>query len=265
MKSSKPNLQPNYGNWVPIRLLFMLLAVTLLFAVLLILSFVNTWTWPWTALIVALIAISTGFLCYMCLLFRTFSFSGGRLMGKVHEHLVSRLNWDGHGRLLDVGCGAGALTIRCAKKFPEALCTGIDYWGIKWDYSQQMCQHNAEVENVANRCTFQHGDANHLDFNDETFDAVVSNFVYHEINDGKGREQLLRETLRVLRKGGCFALQDLFGQRTFYGDVHKIIDSLRVDAVAEIHYHNSAKEIPIPSWMQMPGMMSGVGIIYGIK
>lgn len=64
-------------------------------------------------------------------------------MGRVHEYVANHLSWDGRGRLLDVGCGAGALTIRCAKKFPEACCVGIDYWGIKWDYSQRMCQHNA--------------------------------------------------------------------------------------------------------------------------
>ena len=106
-------------------------------------------------------------------------------MGRVHEYVANHLSWDGRGRLLDVGCGAGALTIRCAKKFPEACCVGIDYWGIKWDYSQRMCQHNAEAEEVADRCIFQHGDANHLDYPDGSFDAVVSNFVYHEINDGK--------------------------------------------------------------------------------
>ena len=187
------------------------------------------------------------------------------MMGKVHEYVVSRLPWDGQGRLLDVGCGAGALTIRCAKYFPLPQCTGIDYWGIKWDYSQRMCQHNAEAELVADRCTFQHGDANCLDLEDDTFDAVVSNFVYHEVNDGRSKEEQLRETLRVLKKGGCFALQDLFGQKSVYGDFQDIIDSLKRDAVSEVHYADSSQEIPIPQWMQIPGMLTGVGIIYGKK
>ena len=164
-----------------------------------------------------------------------------------------------------MGCGAGALTIRCAKKFPEACSMGIDYWGIKWDYSQRMCQHNAEAEGVTDRCTFQHGDANDLDFADNSFDAVVSNFVYHEINDGKNREELLRETIRVLKPGGSFALQDLFGQKSTYGDFQGIIERLRANTVSEIHYADSATEIPIPKWLRVSGMMSGVGIIYGKK
>ena len=36
-------------------------------------------------------------------------------------------NWDGKGSLLDIGCGAAALTVRCAKAFPEAEITAIDY------------------------------------------------------------------------------------------------------------------------------------------
>lgn len=258
-------MKPNYGNWVPKRLLYVLLIAVLVFIALLIVALADGWEWPWMVLVATLLVGSAGFLCYMTVLYHVFSFSGGGLMGRVHEYVANRLPWDGQGRLLDVGCGAGALTIRCAKIFPEAYCVGIDYWGIKWDYSQRMCQHNADAEGVTDRCTFQHGDANDLDFADNSFDAVVSNFVYHEINDGKNREELLRETIRVLKPGGSFALQDLFGQKSTYGDFQGIIERLRANTVSEIHYADSATEIPIPKWLRVSGMMSGVGIIYGKK
>ncbi len=258
-------MKPDYGNWVPKRLLYLLLVSVLVFIALLIGALTNDWAFPWIVIVAILLAVSAGLLCYMAILYHVFSFTGGGLMGHVHEYVANHLPWDGRGRLLDVGCGAGALTIRCAKMFPEACCVGIDYWGIKWDYSQRMCQHNAEAEGVAERCTFQHGDANHLDFADGSFDAVVSNFVYHEINDGKSREELLRETLRVLKPGGSFALQDLFGQKTAYGDFQGIIERLQADTVSEIHYADSAREIPIPRWLRVSGMMPGVGIIYGKK
>ncbi len=261
----KDKMKPNFGNWVPKKLLALLFITTLAIAILLCLAVFLDWLMPITFTLAVLLCISLFFSCYMMAFHHAFSFDGGGMMGKVHEFVVSRLPWDGHGRLLDVGCGAGALTIRCARHYPQSHCTGIDYWGIKWDYSQRMCQHNAEAEQVADRCTFQHGDANHLDFEDETFDAVVSNFVYHEVNDGQSKEQLLRETLRVLKKGGCFALQDLFGQKSVYGDFQAIINSLKKDAVSEVHYLDSCQEIPIPQWMQIPGMLTGVGIIYGKK
>jgi len=263
--TTRTNMKPDYGNWVPKRLLYGLLIAVLVLTALLIGGLADGWAWPWMVLVAILLIVSAGFLCYMAVLYRVFSFNGGGLMGRVHEYVANHLPWDGRGRLLDVGCGAGALTIRCAKKFPEAYCVGIDYWGIKWDYSQRMCQHNAEAEEVADRCIFQHGDANHLDFPDGSFDAVVSNFVYHEINDGKSREELLRETLRVLKPGGSFALQDLFGLKSAYGDFQGIIERLQADTVSEIHYADSATEIPIPKWLRVSGMMPGVGIIYGKK
>jgi len=258
-------LRPDYGNWVPKRLLLLLASISLLSVVLHIVSIYMEWGWVLTALFLVLIVVGLVSLVYMGILYRVFSLNGGAFMPKVHGYLVSRLPWDGKGTLLDVGCGSGALTIRCAKQFAESHCVGIDYWGLKWDYSQKMCQRNAEAEGVADRCSFQRGDANNLDFPDETFDAVVSNFVYHEVNDGKSKEELLRESLRVLKKGGVFALQDLFGQKAVYGDFQQTLNRLKADAVTEIHYADSCEEIPIPRWMQMPGMLPGVGLIYGRK
>jgi len=62
-----------------------------------------------------------------------------------------------------------------------------------------------------------------------------------------------------------FALQDLFGQKSAYGDFQGIIERLQTDNISEIHYADSATEIPIPKWLRVSGMMPGVGIIYGKK
>ncbi len=72
---------------------------------------------------------------------------------------------------------------------------------------------------------FRQGDATALDFPDESFDAVTSNYVYHNIS-GKDRQELLLETLRVLKKGGTFALHDIFS-RAKYGDMQAFIRKLR--------------------------------------
>lgn len=138
---------------------------------------------------------------------KQYAFGGGGMMERVHQVILSHLDFDGQGQLLEVGCGSGALSIRAALTWPDAQITGMDYWGAAYGYGQAMCEKNAESEGVGFRCAFRRGDANKLDFPDERFDAVVSNYVYHNIM-GADKQALLLETLRVLKKGGVFALND---------------------------------------------------------
>ena len=76
-----------------------------------------------------------------------------------------------------------------------------------YNYNKALCEKNAASEGVGSRCTFVHGDANKLAFPDERFDAVISNYVYHNIM-GADKQALLLESLRVLKKGGVFVLHD---------------------------------------------------------
>lgn len=162
-------------------------------------------------------------------------------MERVHHTVLSYLDFDGQGQLLDVGCGSGALSIRAALIWPDAQVTGIDYWGAAYGYGQIMCERNAAGEGVAARCQFQHGDANHLNFPDESFDAVVSNYVYHNINRADKRA-LLMETLRVLKKGGVFALNDEMKPR-MYGDVEEFAQELRDMGYQEVRLVDTAEEV----------------------
>lgn len=146
-------------------------------------------------------------------------------MDRVHQTILSYLEYDGKGKLLEVGCGSGALAIRAAKTWPEAKVTGVDYWGSMYNYSKELCEKNARLEGVGSRCVFQRGDANKLEFPDETFDAVVSNYVYHNIT-GSDKHELLLESLRVLKKGGVFALHDSMKPR-MYTDMKDFVQKLK--------------------------------------
>ena len=56
---------------------------------------------------------------------------------------------------------------------------GIDRWGKEYaSFNLPLCERNAEAEGVQN-VSFSRGNAVKLDFPDETFDAVTSNYVYH--------------------------------------------------------------------------------------
>ena len=94
---------------------------------------------------------------------------------------------------------------------------------------------------MGSRCTFQHGDANKLDFPDESFDAVVSNYVYHNIT-GADKQALLLESLRVLKKGGVFALNDEMKPR-MYGDMEAFAQKLRDIGYQEVRLVDTATEV----------------------
>ncbi len=142
---------------------------------------------------------------------------------KIIDSLAEYANLAKGEKGLDVGCGSGSLVIACAKKNPEALFIGIDRWGKEYEYSKQLCENNAKVNNVTN-VIFQKGDATKLDFPSETFDLVMSNLVYHNIP--RNRQDLLLETLRTLKKGGTFVIHDIMN-KLFYGDMTSFVNRLR--------------------------------------
>lgn len=58
----------------------------------------------------------------------------------MHQTILSSLDFDGHGSLLEVGCGSGALAVRAALTWPEAKITGLDYWGAMYNYNKALCE-----------------------------------------------------------------------------------------------------------------------------
>ena len=161
-----------------------------------------------------------------------FSYEGGRQLSRqIVEGVAASITLPEGGVGLDVGCGSGALTIACAKRNPQGRMVGVDRWGVEYaSYSRKLCERNAQAEGVDN-VAFQKGDARHLDFPDETFDAVTSNYVYHNIT-GADKQALLRETLRVLKKGGAFAIHDLM-EPSRYGDMDAFLRRLREEGFQE--------------------------------
>ena len=171
-------------------------------------------------------AAAGGGALWMALLYQAFSYDGKRQMSRqVIEGIADRVTLPEGGVGLDVGCGSGALTIACAKRNPQAHFIGLDRWGREYaSYNKPLCEANAKAEGVSNT-EFRQGDALKLDFPDESFDAVVSNYVYHNI-PSRDRQKILLETLRVLKKGGTFALHDIFSKAK-YGDMQAFVRLLR--------------------------------------
>jgi hypothetical protein len=72
---------------------------------------------------------------------------------------------------------------------------GCDIWSgaYKAVFTKKRCEENAVAEGVSN-VRFVEGNAVRLPFPDESFDAVTSNYVYHNIA-GQNKQALLLETI----------------------------------------------------------------------
>ena len=230
----------DYGNWMPVSMLWLVGGLAALAAVISLLSFAVFHITALGVVFVIAAVILLALLLWCAWIRRQYAFGGGGMMDRTHLVVLSHLDFDGQGQLLEVGCGSGPLSIRAALMWPEAKVTGIDYWGADFGYNQTMCEKNAASEGVAARCRFQHGDANKLDFPDKSFDAVVSNYVYHNIM-GSDKRALLLETLRVLKKGGVFALNDEMKPH-MYGNMEAFAQELRDMGYADVRLIDTAQE-----------------------
>ncbi len=99
------------------------------------------------------------------------------------------------GQILDLGTGPGYLPIEIGKREPDLTICGIDL-GRKMI---RLARNNAAKLKMEQRIRFQSGNAEDLDFYDETFDLVISTGMFHSL---RKPVKVLKESYRVLKKGG---------------------------------------------------------------
>lgn len=245
---------PKYGNWVSTRLVLIPLILGLMFMGLA--AFL-----PIFMIVAVLLIAVSGYFAYA----RFMLGKGGNVQTKIRDLVVSNLEWKGEGKALDIGCGNGALTNLLAKRFPMIQVTGVDSWGTNWGYSQSACERNAEIEGVRNRVVFQKASAVSLPFPDGAFDIIVSNLTFHEVKGTPDKRVLLKEALRVLRKGGKFVLQDLFLFKAVYGDVNDLTRWMEQQGLKSAEFEPTGDSKSIPRLLKLPFMVGTLGIIKGEK
>jgi arsenite methyltransferase len=139
------------------------------------------------------------------------------LRGKfaVWDELLDGLDLRGDERILDLGCGRGAVLLMAARRLTTGRAVGVDLWrrGDQSGNSLEATRRNAIAEGVADRVELHTGDMTALPFEDDGFDVVVSSLAIHNIRGRAGRERAIGEAARVLRPGGRLMIADIRGTR----------------------------------------------------
>ncbi len=236
-------------------MIYVPLAIALLFLA-------SSLMWSFLLILAAFFVLVAAFLWYVRF---KLSPKAGNVQESIWRLVLEHLDWNGEGKAVDIGCGNGALAIKLAQKHGRAQVFGVDYWGKKWDYSKKVCERNAAIEGVSDRVTFQKGSAASLPFPDEYFDAAVSNFVFHEVGGVRDKREVIREALRVLKKGGKFAFQDEFLIKKMYGDPDALVTTIKSWGTTKVELIQTRNSPFIPPLLKVPFILGTMAMIRGEK
>ena len=193
--------QVDYGldSAIAVRQMFSRCGWTLAFA--LVIFFINRAEYPGPAarLLLVLGLIAAAFAAAGVLMMRASRVA----RFEIRDRILDALELNGEERVLDLGCGAGLMSIAAAKRLKSGRVTAVDFSG-----GADKAKENAKLDGVAEKIRVDSSDNPKLVYPDNHFDVAVSVLALRELGDSDVRGQLLRETLRVLKPGGRLAIFD---------------------------------------------------------
>ncbi len=105
-------------------------------------------------------------------------------------------------RILDMGCSVGHSTVPYKERFPDAEVYGLDVGAPLVRYA------HARAKGLGHEVNFVLGNAEQTQFEDESFDLIVSHILLHETS-GKAMPRIFKECYRLLKPGGYMIHADL--------------------------------------------------------
>jgi len=250
-----------YKTWIRIYKLIIFLVISLILLLITLLP-VNLYLRVLSGIFALPFIYIAFILSYSVYQFAAF---GGNYQSKIHNLIVTKVNWDGKGKILDIGTGSGSLIIKLAKTFPKSFLTGVDYWGGNWEYSKSQCQQNAKIEGVSDRIDFLKASAAELPFTDNEFDTIVSCLTFHEVKDRENKTEVIKEALRVLKPGGKFVFLDLFMDEKIFGDEKELLNVLKKQGVSELNSYKLTEEMKLPKLVLNKKVLGNAMILSGRK
>ena len=138
--------------------------------------------------------------------------------------LLDRLGLRGDERILDLGCGRGAVLLMAAQHLATGRAVGVDLWRTvdQSGNSAEATRRNAVAEGVADRIELHTGDMRALPLEGDSFDLVLSSLAIHNIGGRAGREKAISEGVRVLRPGGRLMIADVRATRQHAAQLAKL-------------------------------------------
>ena len=130
----------------------------------------------------------------------------------VWAELLDQLALQGDERVLDLGCGRGAVLLMAALRLTTGQAVGVDLWK-RQDQSgnaAEATRRNAVAEGVSDRVELHTADITALPFEDGSFDLVVSSVAIHNVKGRASRDRVIHEAVRVLRPGGRLLFADIW-------------------------------------------------------
>lgn len=104
-------------------------------------------------------------------------------------------------KILDLGCGTGALTQRVLTKYPDTNVVCLDPATSMLDIvNKKFCFFNVEAVQ---------GSAHSMEFEDNSFDYIITNWALHHLTN-EDKILCTKELYRVLKPGGKLILGDQF-------------------------------------------------------
>ncbi len=142
----------------------------------------------------------------------------------VWSELLDELKLRGDERILDLGCGRGAVLLLAAERLTTGKAVGIDLWrrGDQSGNAPEATKRNAVAEGVADRVELHTANMTALPFEAASFDLVLSSIAMHNVKGRAGRDKAIDEAVRVLRPGGRLLIADLWATRRYQTHLAKL-------------------------------------------